>query len=284
MLPAGFPTSAGPARDAAILAAARGGQLEVSWSPVATAFNDHTATFQVTADGVKLGGVRLAGSANLCQQVADILGASLATPRLLDEAWLQAGLQIPPQIVAPNTSDTSAMVKHSALVDAAGSLTSSGLVMPVGKPWVLGKGISETRAALYGWQSDPFVRGQSRLVDPSQRIVGDSSWLGDVTLSGHGRAGALSETLCGRSVSDGVFGVVLRPSPATPGVWVIQALSYAHDPSYVDYSSSLWFVSRECIVDGVTRDLADVLRDASLAPLASHEGVLSNLRQPGVPA
>lgn len=237
MLPAGFPTSAGPARDAAILAAARGGQLEVSWSPVTMSFDDHTATFQVTADGVKLGGVRLAGSANLCQQVADILGASLATPRLLDEAWLQAGLQIPPQIVAPNTSDTSAMVKHSSLIDAAGGLTTSGLVMPVGKPWVLGKGVSEARAALYGWQSEHPIPG-----------------------------------------------VVLRPSPATPGVWVIQALSYAHDPSYVDYSSSLWFVSRECVVDGVTRDLADVLRDASLAPLASHEGVLSNLRQPGVPA
>ena len=197
-LPAGFPPLAGPARDAAILGFARTGDLACVWSPITVSVGEHTATFSVCQNGVSLGGVRLAASAALAQQVADVLQCSLGTPRLLDEAWLQATIQIPPAIVVPNTSDTAA-----------------------------------SQAALYGWQS-----------------------------------------------SSAISGVPLYKSPATPGVHVVQPLSTAHATDYVDYSSSLWFVSRDCTVDGADRDLWDVLRDPVLALLASHEGPLVNVRQP----
>jgi hypothetical protein len=235
-LPAGFPSSAGPARDAAILAAVRAGDTTYEWANVTTAAGEHTGVFNVLADGLKLGGVRLAGSAALCQQIADVLGASLATPRLLDEAWMQAALRIAPAIIVPNSSDTITMAQHSAKIDAATAASSevSGLVMPVGKPWVLARAISEARAALYGWQS-----GQP------------------------------------------IPGVPLHASPATPGVYVVQPLSGVHAPDYVDYSSSVWLVSRTCSVDGVQRDLWDVLRDPALASLCSHEGALTVVRQPG---
>lgn len=234
MLPEDFPPTAGSARDAAILAAARAGLLEVEWVPVTTSYGEHTAIFQVCRDGVKLGGVRLAGSATVCQQVADILGASLGTPRLNDEAWIQS-TKIAVQTISPNTTDTPTMVQHSSMIDAAAS-GMTGLVMPVGKPWCLSKNLTTIKAALYGWQSEVKVPG-----------------------------------------------VTLRPSPATPGVWVVQELSTAHNPGYVDYSSSIWLVARQCVVDGVARDLWDILRDPSLAPLASHEGALPFVRQPGVP-
>jgi hypothetical protein len=233
-LPSDFPSNAGPARDAAILAAVSAGQVEYTWSPVRTSYGDHTAVFQVFSDGLKLGGVRLAGSATLCQQVADSLNCCLATPRLLDEAWIQANVQIPPATL-PVSADTATMVLHSTTIDgyAGAASGAQGLVMPIGKPWVLAKGSTSDRASLYGWQSS--------------RPVGN---------------------------------VKLYSSPATPGVRVIQPLSQAHAPDYVDYSSSIWLVSRNCTVDGILRDLTEVLRDASLAPLASHEGALVNVRQP----
>jgi hypothetical protein len=231
-LPSGFPPSAGPARDSAIAGFARSGDLEVVWAPINVSVGEHTATFRVCQDGVKLGGVRLAGSAALAQEVADILQCSLGTPRLLDESWLQATVQVPPAIITPNSSDTSAMVTHSEKIDGyAGG--SGALTMPIGKPWVLSRAATEARAALYGWQSAVAISG-----------------------------------------------VPLYNSPATPGVRVVQPLSTAHAPDYVDYSSSLWFVSRDCTVDGADRDLWDILKDPTLALLCSHEGALVNVRQP----
>jgi hypothetical protein len=152
VLPSGFPSSAGPARDAAILAALSAGQCTWNWTPITSTYAGHTGTFYVMTSGLSLGGVRLAGSAFLCQTIADMLGACLTTPRLLDLAWLQ-GYQIPPQIVSPNTTSTASMVKESALVDAASAGAGSGLVAPIGKPWVLSRNITSSRAALYGWQS-----------------------------------------------------------------------------------------------------------------------------------
>ena len=234
-LPAGFPPLAGPARDAAILGFARTGDLACVWSPITVSVGEHTATFSVCQNGVSLGGVRLAASAALAQQVSDVLQCSLGTPRLLDEAWLQATIQIPPAIVVPNTSDTAAMVTHSEKVDGYAGSSGGSLTMPIGKPWVLAKAATASQAALYGWQS-----------------------------------------------SSAISGVPLYKSPATPGVHVVQPLSTAHATDYVDYSSSLWFVSRDCTVDGADRDLWDILKDPVLALLASHEGPLVNVRQPGV--
>jgi hypothetical protein len=48
-------------------------------------------------------------------------------------------------------------------------------------------------------------------------------------------------------------------------------------------SQTCVLVARLCSVDGVDRDLHDILKDPALASLASHEGVVRVLRQPGVP-
>jgi hypothetical protein len=60
----------------------------------------------------------------------------------------------------------------------------------------------------------------------------------------------------------------------------IQPLSLIHESSYADYSHGIRLVSLECEVNGVKRDLRDVLRDATLARLLSHDGVLNVIRQP----
>ena len=240
-LPADFPAHAGAERDAAILAAVNDGEATYEWATIVTGYKDHTGSFNVFRDGLKLGGVRLAGSAQLCQQVADVLGACLPTPRILDEAWLQAAVQIPPATIYPNDNTTAMMVRHSAMIDAAVTAAGgTGLVMPVGKPWCLKKITPKGYAALYGWQSATPVPG-----------VKDRQYVEDIRVR----------------------------SPATPGVYVIQPFATPHFSTYVDYSSSIWLVSRTCVVDNVTRDLADVLKNAELAPLVSPEGILTNPRQ-----
>ena len=89
-LPSDFPPKAGPARDAYILKAVDDGLITARWTPITSTANGHTATFYVLADALTLGGVRLSTSATLLQKIADKLGASLMTPRLLDLAHQQA--------------------------------------------------------------------------------------------------------------------------------------------------------------------------------------------------
>lgn len=66
-------------------------------------------------------------------------------------------------------------------------------------------------------------------------------------------------------------------------ITLIQGRGWAHDMHHVDYSQICVLVSRQCTVDGATMDLHDLLKDPALAPLASHQGAMSVLRQPGVP-
>lgn len=61
-----------------------------------------------------------------------------------------------------------------------------------------------------------------------------------------------------------------------------QPLGLVHDLEHVDYSQTVRLVHRTCVLDGVSRDLVDVLRDSTLAPLASDEGAMRVPRIPGV--
>ena len=79
------------------------------------------------------------------------------------------------------------------------------------------------------------------------------------------------------------FGGSAWGSTVDPPLRCIQDLGFFHDPSHVDYSQTITLAHRACLADGTTRDLLEVLQDPDLAPLISHEGPLTVLRQPGVP-
>lgn len=66
-------------------------------------------------------------------------------------------------------------------------------------------------------------------------------------------------------------------------ITMIQGRGWAHDMHEVDYSQTCVLVSKACKVDGQDTDLATVLQDPTLCALASHNGPLKLLRQPGVP-
>lgn len=159
-----LPPQAGPARDAAILSHIEAGDFEVSWAQVQSG----PAVFNVFADALKIGGVRISCSATVLQKIADLLGCMLLTPKISDLCFLQAR-QVPPLPISPNSTDTATMIRESQLLDQH----AGGFISPVGKPWVLSNKITPTRAALYGWQSNapigniPLYAG----VTPGVRVI-----------------------------------------------------------------------------------------------------------------
>lgn len=60
----------------------------------------------------------------------------------------------------------------------------------------------------------------------------------------------------------------------------IQVLSTVLNDTWVDYSHGIRLVDRTVLIDGERRDLAEVLRDPSLAPLFSDGGVITSARYP----
>jgi hypothetical protein len=62
----------------------------------------------------------------------------------------------------------------------------------------------------------------------------------------------------------------------------IQPLYTGHTDRWVDYSHGIRLVSREVMVDGVPRDLPDILGDERLAGLLSDEGTVPMARYPTV--
>ena len=60
----------------------------------------------------------------------------------------------------------------------------------------------------------------------------------------------------------------------------IQPLYTGHSEDWVDYSHGIRLVLREMTIDGMRRDLPEVLRDRGLAPLLSDEGPVAEARYP----
>lgn len=244
-----LPAVHGPERDRAIVDRIRQGNFDpIRFAPVAATSPGHTATFNVFADALKMDGVRIGTSARVAQQIADLLGCALLTPRLLDLTWMSRSVTLAPSpattIVGMNS--TASYNDHSARIDALLARTSppsplpSGfLIQTVGKIWALDNDAPTKRygartATNYGWHW------------PGSKIQG------------------------------------IAPA-VTPGLLVIQDPGWAHDLDHDDYSQTCVLVSRQCIVDGQARDYLDVIASAELAPLCSHQGVLHVLRQGDVP-
>lgn len=242
-----LPPNHGPDRDATILHRVVVGQYDtIDIATVTSTYDGHSAEFTVFADALKMDGVRVNVSANLQQQIADVLGCSLLTPKLVDLLWLQRNVTLLPS-PQPISASTQAMVDHSARIDkmlnAQGNPT--GIIQTVGKFWVLDNDLltHPGRAMNYGWHFEGA--------------------------SCQGISGEITASL----IKD-ARGQYVR---------LIQGRGTAHDIHHSDYSQQCILVSRACVVDGKSRDILDILADPVLAPLASHQGVLRVLRQPGVP-
>jgi hypothetical protein len=121
---------------------------------------------EAAVDNEVYDGVRLPASADELQQIADLVGGMLLTPRVVDLIWLQAGLRFdaninsgPPDYEIVATMDVTAL--HKLIendIESLGGDRRHKLVSCVGKYWVLvneleqvGKVQGDWGACNYGW-------------------------------------------------------------------------------------------------------------------------------------
>ena len=239
-----LPADSGPTRDAAILQRITGGDHDpVQWGTVVSDVNGHHGEFQVFADALKLDGVRFGVGARLAQQIADALDCLLLTPRLLDLMYEQAAVVLDPfPLGTEDMMGLARFEKHSGLIDDA--LAAAGY--SAGIIQSIGK---------------PWMLDNDLLTHPGK--AENYGW--------HLPKGT------------GPYwkGVHLNPTASLPDILCIQPRSWAHGLDQEDYSEVVLLVSKACSVDGQPAVLGDVLQDPELAALASHQGALKLLRQPG---
>lgn len=214
---------------------------DVDWVPLRTSNGKHDATFYVSGDALKIDNVRVNVSAQMQQQIADMLNCMLLTPKLVDLRFSQADVVLEPQ-PRQITSSTQAMIEQSEKIDnlLKGKDTKGKIISTVGKHWCIGNKLKGSKQAMnYGWHFK----------------------------SKTGSFKGIKGYLCDSKMAD---------------TYVIQPSALAHDKNHTDYSQICVLVKQDCLVDCNKMNLKDVLSDPELADLASHEGVVSVLRQPGV--
>lgn len=215
-------------------------QYDVEWLPIRTSNGKHDATFYVCGDAIKVEGVRVNVSADMQQQIADMLDCMLLTPKLADLMFDQADVKLEP-LPRQITSSTQAMIEQSEKIDnlLKGKDAKGKIIATVGKHWCIGNKLKNSSKAMnYGWHFK----------------------------SKTGSFKGIKGYACDSKISE---------------VYVIQPSVLAHDKNHTDYSQICVLVKQDCLVDCKKMNLKDVLSDPEFADLASHEGVVSILRQPG---
>ncbi|AUX44411.1 hypothetical protein SOCE26_058750 [Sorangium cellulosum] len=130
---------------------------------------------------------------------------------------------------------------------------------------------------------DPTMASTARMLEHhrrvEERIAGRTGLIENV-----GKHWVLTNRLAGsrdRAANYGWYDQGAAHRHGAHALW--QPLGLAHDLDHVDYSQVVRLVRRRCLIDDAERDLFEVLTDPALARLASSEGPLRVLRQPGVP-
>jgi hypothetical protein len=227
-----------------VLKAVTAGEHVLNWAALPVSTGGREIELLFSALPLRIDDVFINVSATLQQQVADLLGAMLPTPKIMDLAWLARAVKMAP-VILPIASTSAAMVQASGKLDAnLAQLGYQSGTATCQKTWAIGNSLltHPGKAMNYGFA-----------VIPNQP----------------------------NNYYSGIATEACVSIPASQGR-VIQGQGWAHDSSHLDYSQACYLVHRSCRVDGSDVDLATVLQDPTLAPLLSHEGVLQTLRQPGV--
>jgi peptidoglycan hydrolase-like protein with peptidoglycan-binding domain len=128
----------------AVIEATRQGRLVYDWVPIDVG----SIRIWVMADAAQVDGVRVTVTATEAQQVADLIGAILPTPKIEDIIWQRSPVRIPP---FPGEVTRRTAAQHSADIDRAIAGRTGMLVATVGKSWCLSNRLLPDRAMNYGW-------------------------------------------------------------------------------------------------------------------------------------
>ena len=154
-----------PSYDPMVLGAIAAGNFEHAFMPITIG----NGVFYVSQDALKIDGVRINASAVLQQHIADLLGAYLLTPKLMDQAWAQRTLTCLP-CTMPINSTSEGMIQHSACVNKQIVRPTNGIVQTVGKTWVLSNKLSLRVAMNMGWHIENPIAGVP--FDPAPTLPG----------------------------------------------------------------------------------------------------------------
>lgn len=231
-----------------LLNAATQREYELTWTTIRVTSQDGQQVVEIlfSSRPLRVGGVFVNVSATVQQQIADVLGALLPTPKIMDIAWLARSTTIAPAIM-PVASTSAAMIKMSALLDKDIALVGSptGVIM-CQKTWGI---------------TNELLTHPGKAMNVGYYVVPNQAnfhWNGIAT--------------------EACVSFPLKPQLGR----TIQGPGYAHASNHLDDSQCAWFVHRSCTVNGVSRDVGEVLTDPATAGLLSHEGPLKVLRQPDV--
>jgi hypothetical protein len=239
------------------------GKCKYEWYEVVSTHNNHQLHIKVLRDALKFddvppmtwdlkpiagdhrrfNGVRLPATAHQLQEIADLLGGMLLTPKIIDLIWLQATLKfdavinINGHIVATsNIHDV-----HNAIEKKIGTNHGTDLISCVGKYWCV---INEL--ATYG------------------QLHGD--WVSC-------NYGWFAQHASGPGITPGTSCWQRPGFRHNKQHWdPSQTIRLMHRKAWLFYPDG----SKDSV------DLHDIAVDAQLAPLLHHQGILKCLRQPGV--
>lgn len=235
-----------------VIAAIKAGKAHVEWANLVSEHKGHKLVLRVFRDALKVDGIRWPVNAKEMQQIADMTGCMLLTPKVLDLMWIEAGksgIRFDPvinhggKIVANLTPEVV-----SPLIDAKieAHIVDNGpgkLVCSVGKYWVV-----------------------------CNRLVGSPK-----------AEGGFACCNFGWHSSTGIYQAV------TPGLKVWQSPGIRHSIAHKDPSQVVKLMDRYALLirAGSTVeeevDLHMIAKDPILSGLINHDGILKVLRQPGVP-
>lgn len=189
----------------------------------------HRIRFWVTPDYLAVGSdtnhVHVPLSPQAGQRIADLVGGSMPTPKMVDAIWEAAHFQFAPFRLGPGDS---------------------------------------MRTVRFFERHDRLLRAQARVYDvsPGEFIAGHKL---DVVLTPDLSSNPGKVALYGLHTPDG------RP---------VQPLFTESSDDRVLFRHGLRIVHRDVLVDGVRRDLIEILQDPVLSVLLSDEGVLPDPRYP----
>ena len=234
-------------REEAIVSAVRAGHVApIDWREVQSEIEGHRAILWVSGDALRIGdaddSVRVSTTARSAQVIADLLGCILPTTRICDLIWEQATVRIPPCSQKLPPDDPRPLMCSTRVLQHHERVEAK-----VGE----GKGLLDNVGKYW-------VLSNRLAEDPSK--VANYGWF------------------------DATGGARFASGPRKrPGkLRLFQPLGLAHGIDHVDYAQVLRLVRRWAMVDGVRRDLVEILKDPLLAALVSDEEPPCLARLPAV--
>lgn len=199
--------------------------------PISVSVGAHTATYYVTPDYLAIGSdtdyFLEPTTPLLAQRLADQIGCTLPTRKMVNQIWTNAAVKLVPQPIPASPEMVTVPVFASNNVMVVAQRNTFTNAQPLGA----------------------LVSGDKKDVIISARIYNN---------------------FANASITKPV--VIYGWHKLSPYGEVWQPLYNGHEETYADYSHGIRFVQMNCIVDGSTNTITNVLASASLCSLLSDDG------------